>query len=251
MRPVLQFTLLWSLLLLLTSHRWLLLTALIIVLIHLARTLVKVLELAVFSIKGLSQLEDRIKANAENLIAKVLSVPEQSEPLENLRQTWSSITALRLGVGLLQNRQRAAQWMIFMAVLAFAAIYLYLAVLFAFAYYGIARVQLIPYTWLEAFVTSVFIPFQIGDLPHNVWIKLLGGIHCLFVFLIGIGTIFGYLQKKLDSLYKAADFLNTRLQEEEVRRRIETLDEKFKIATPTISPPQRGASTDASSKGST
>lgn len=232
LRPFFQFTLLWSLLLLLASHRWLLWAALIIVLAHLARTLVKVLGLAVFSIKGLSQLEDRIKKYAENLIAKILSL-EQIEPTQDVRQAWMSITGLQLGIAFLRNRQRAVQWMIFMAVLVFGAIYLYIAVLFGFAYYGVARIQLIPYSWGEAFVTALFILFEIGSLPHNIWIQILAGIQCLFVIMVGGGTIFGYLQKKIDSVYKAADFLNSRFQDEEIRRKIEMLSEKFKVSTPT------------------
>ena len=230
-RPFLQFTLLWCLLLLLSSHRWLLWTALIIVLAHLARTLVMVVVLAVFSVKGLSQLEDRIKTYAEGLVAKILGLPEQLEPTEDLRQAWLSITGLQIAIGLLKNRHRAAQWLVFFAALAFVAIYFYVAFLFAFGYYGLARIQSIPYTWAEALVTAIFIPVASTDLPHNPWVKLLGGIHWSFVVLIGVGTIFGYLQRKLDSLYKVAEFLNSRFQEDEVKKRISTLNEKFKVVT--------------------
>jgi hypothetical protein len=250
LRPFFQFTLLWSLLLLLASHRWLLWAALIIVLAHLARTLIKVLALAVFSIKGLSQLEDRIKKYAENLIVKILST-ERFEPTQDLRQAWMSITGLQLAITLLRNRQRAVQWIIFIAVLIFGAIYLYIAVLFGFAYYGVARIQLIPYSWGEAFVTSIFIPFEVGALPHNIWIQMLAGIHCLFVLIIGAGTIFGYLQKKIDSVYKAADFLSSRFQEEEIRRKIETLNEKFKVPAPTTTVATKDVSAAPSSGGTT
>jgi hypothetical protein len=250
LRPFFQFTLLWSLLLLLASHRWLLWAALIIVLAHLARTLFKVLVLAVFSIKGLSQLEDRIKKYAENLITKILNAG-QIEPTQDLRQAWMSISGLQLAIALLRNRQRAVQWMIFIAVLVFGAIYLYIAVLFGFAYYGVARIQLIPYSWGEAFVTSLFILFEVGALPHNIWIQCLGGIHCLFVIMIGAGTIFGYLRKKIDSVYKAADFLNSRFQDEEIRRKIELLNEKFKVPTPATTSAPKDVSPASSAGGTT
>jgi hypothetical protein len=234
LRPFLQFTILWCLLLLLTSHWWLLATALVIVLVHLGRTLVMVVGFAVFSVKGLSQLDARIRAHVERLISQVLS--EQSIATEDLRKTWAWITALQLGTTLLRNRQRAAQFLVFLAVLIFVATYFYLAFLFAFGYYGLARVQSIPYSWKEALVTAIFIPAAFGDLPHNIWIKLLGGIHWSFVVLVGAGTIFGYLQRKLNSVYRAADFLSSRLQEEEVKKRIAILNDRFKVAVAPATP---------------
>lgn len=227
-RPFSQFTILWCLLLLLTPHRWLLIIALLIVLAHLARTLIFVVGFAFLSVKNLSQLDARIKTYVERLIATVLS--EQTVPTDDLRKTWALISTLQLGITLLRNRQRAAQFIIFIAALIFMATYLYLALLFAFAYYGLARINSIPYSWTEALVTAIFIPAAFGDLPHNVWIMLLGGIHWTFVVLVGLGTIVGYLQRKLNSLYRAADFLNSRFQEEEVKKRIAILNEQFKTS---------------------
>lgn len=232
LRPFLQFTLLWALLLLLTSHRWLLMTALIIVLAHLARTLIKVSALAVFSIKGLSQLEVRIKGWAEKLIEKAILASRQAEDTQDVRQAWISISGLQLGVKLFQYRQAVAQGVIFLSVLLFGAIYTYMALLFSFAYYGIARVEGVTYGWADAFVTSIFIPFQFPDLPHNIYIKVLAGIHCVFVLGVGAGTVFGYLQRKVNSLYSVAEFLNQRFQDDELRTSVQVLTERFGTQKP-------------------
>jgi hypothetical protein len=226
-RPFFQFTLLWGVLLLLTSRRWLLCAALAIVLFHLARTLVTVSSFAVFSLKGLSQLEERIRGWAENLIRTAIAASKQAGDTQDLRKTWGAITALQLGLKLLQYRQVVVQSVICLSAFLFGAIYLYVAVLFSFAYYGIARVQGISYGWPDAFVTSLFIPFQFSDLPHSVPIKIVAGIHCVFVFAVGAGTLFGYLQKKMNSLYSMADSLNQRFQEDDLRTTVQVLTERF------------------------
>jgi hypothetical protein len=227
LRPFFQFTLLWALLLLYSSHRWLLWTALVIVLVHLVRALFRVSVLAVFSIKGLAQLEVRIKTWAQLQIAKAIAASRQADESQDVRKAWGAIAALQLGVKLFQNRQAVAQSIIFLSILVFGAIYLYIALLFSFAYYGLARIANIPYSWADAFVTSVFIPFQFSDLPHSIYIKILAGIHCVFVLAIGAGTVFGYLQKKVNSLYSVADFLSDKFQQEDLRTSVEVLTQRF------------------------
>src|SRR6185437_10071120 len=227
LRPFFQFTLLWALLLLLSSHSWLLYTALVIVLVHLGKTLAKVSALAVFSLRGLYQLEGRIKSWAEKLINKAIACSSQAEDTQDLRQVWMSISGLQAGLKLLQYRQIVAQCVVFLSVLLFGGIYIYVSLLFGFAYYGIARVEGIPYGWANAFVTSFFIPFQFSDLPHNIYVKILAGIHCIFVVAVGAGTVFGYLQKKMNSLYSVADSLNRRFQEDELRNSVEILTARF------------------------
>lgn len=228
-RPFRHFTVLWGLLVLFASHRWLLETALTIFLVHLARTLYRVLVLAVISLRGLTQLEERIRQYAELWIGKALAVGTQAEPVDDARKAWGILTLLGLGVQLFRNRQRIAQWVIFLGALVFGTLYLYLAVLFSFAYCGLAALGNVPYRWGDSLVTSLFIPFEFSDLPHTAWIKLVAGIHCTLLLVVGIGTIFGYIQKKMNSLYAAADFLGTRLADDHVRAQMVIFNEKFGV----------------------
>jgi hypothetical protein len=230
-RPLRQFTLLWCLLLLLSSNSWLIQVALAIVVFHLFRALGRILLATVFSISWLAQLEEKVKKYGERLILRVLAGPKDAEIEKDteLRNAVVSLNALRLGVEVLKNRKRVTQGVLALGLLVFLGVYLYLSVLFAFAYYGVARVLSVPYTWGEAFVTSVFIPIMVGELPHNIWLKTLGGIHAVFVILLGLGTVIGYLQKKLDSLREAAETLGTQLEKDEVKRTVQELSAKLKI----------------------
>ena len=46
--------------------------------------------------------------------------------------------------------------------------YVYVAFLFSFIYFGVERLSGYSDTWPQLFVTSMFIPFLIGTLPKGV-----------------------------------------------------------------------------------
>src|SRR5437868_1249156 len=198
-RPIRQFTLLWCLLLLLSANRVLQWIALIVVIVHLGRTLFALGVVALHSISWLSTVEERIRNYAERLIDKALAADQIRKDDQDLRVTWSGLRTIELAVSLLQNRTRAGNVALFILLLGFVAMYLYIAVLFSFAYFGLAKVQLVNLTWAESLVTSIFIPVSYSDLPRNAWLKLLGGVHWISVVALGFGTIYGYARGKLDS----------------------------------------------------
>jgi len=229
LRPFRKFLLLWCLLLLVTSHRDLLLIALIVVLFQLCRLLIQVFSLAVVSSNWLGELEQRIRNYADDLIGKVLLAKEITQDFQNL---FLSITALEIGLTLLRSRRRVVQWTMYLGTLFFLGIYIYLALIFSFAYYGVARALNIPYDWTTSIVNSMFMPLTFGSLPSSNWIRALGGIHALAVLALSIGTIFGYIRQKLDSLHNVADELSKRLEQAEVRAKVAEMREKFQPASP-------------------
>ena len=106
-----------------------------------------------------SQLEEKIRSRVEDAISKILGVPEDADYPPDLKAVLGGLYGVRNAISLLRYRRRITQSIIALSLLAFLGMYLYLALLFSFAYFGIAKVELIPYTWAEALVTSIFIPF--------------------------------------------------------------------------------------------
>jgi hypothetical protein len=224
LRPFRKFLLLWCLLLLVASHRGLLLIALIVVLFQLCRLLIQVFALAVVSSNWLGELEQRIRGYADDVISKLLRAKEITQ---DFQQVFWSITAIEIGVSLLRSRRRVVQWTMYLGTLFFLGIYMYLALIFSFAYYGVARALNIPYDWITSIVNSMFMPLTFGSLPSSNWIRALGGVHALAVLALSIGTIFGYIRQKLDSLHDVADELSKRLEQAEVRAKLAEMREKF------------------------
>jgi hypothetical protein len=238
LRPFRKFLLLWCLLLLVASHRGLLLIALVVVLVQLCRLLIQVFALAVVSSNWLGELEQRIRGYADDVISKLLCAKEITQ---DFQKVFWSITAIEIGVSLLRSRRRVVQWTMYLGTLFFLGIYLYLALIFSFAYYGVARALNIPYDWITSIVNSMFMPLTFGSLPSSNWIRALGGVHALAVLALSIGTIFGYIRQKLDSLHDVADELSKRLEQAEVRAKVAEMREKFQPASaPSSAVPQPG-----------
>jgi len=242
-RPIRQFSLLWCLLLLLSSNRVLIWTALVVVLFHLLKLLWKVLGLAVFSIKWLMRIEEDIRNFAESLLTRVAALPRDLELTQDLRVLVGKAVALRLGVQLLRNRREISIGIVVVSLCAFTVLYLYLALLFSFAYYGIARVESIPYSWSLALVTSIFIPAAYTDLPPNLWMKFVGGTHWFVVVILGVGVVIAYFQKKLQEVYRVAEVLRDRFEDPEMRTAIDALQEKLKATPPPVGPPPKASVT--------
>ena len=115
-------------------------------------------------------------------------------------------------------------------------VYIYIAILFSFAYYGIARVTGVTLAWPDAFVTSLFIPFFISDLPRILAIRLLSGLHCLLVVGVGVGTIVNFLGRRLEAVRKAATEISDRFSEQSIQEKYIILQEKFSATTAVVSP---------------
>src|SRR5262249_100454 len=87
-----------------------------------------------------------------------------------------------------------------------------------------------PYSWLDAAVTSVFIPLFFPDLPKILAIKLLSGVHMFLVLGIGIGTIVNFLRRRLDAIRRTAQELSDQFAEQTVREQYVILEQKVSTA---------------------
>ena len=216
LRPFRQFTLLWCLLLLLTTHRWLLSASLVIVSLQLLSLLIGVIALSFTSNGWFSKLSQGFQQMVEQLILKVTQAKDAGVTQE-VRNAWSTLRFYLIGVNFLQDRRRVAQWTVFLGGVTFIIIYLYLALLFSFEYYGIARLEGVPFAWGDALITSVFIPIAYPDLPHTKLLKLAGGIQWACVFALGASTVVSVFREKLEPIYAVANMITRKMEEEEVK----------------------------------
>jgi hypothetical protein len=234
--PFRRFTLLWCFLLVSTTHQPLLEIALTIVVIHVVFILTAILRVTLFSAGVIANLEGRISQHTDSLLAKIASVNRETEATPDLRNIWTNLSGIKTGLLFLQNKQLVSRWAAVLGCMFLGCVYIYVALLFSFIYYGAARVQSLPLTWPMSFVTSLFLPFSFTDLPHNFWIKLAGGLQCVVMLAIGAGTVINYMTRKAQDLQETAMVLSQRFADEDVQARLVILEEKFK-ATPQT-PPQ-------------
>lgn len=216
LRPFRQFTLLWGLLLIFTIHRWLLDAALIVVSVQLLAFLVGILALSFTSHGWFSDLSQGFQREMEKHIDKIAQAKHVGVTQE-VRSAWAALRYFLIGATFLQDRRRVAQWTVFFGLIAFSAFYLYLALLFSFEYYGIARWQGSSFEWRDALITSVFFPIYHSDLPHTRLLKLTGGIQWAGLVALGTSTAISVFREKLKPLFVVANTITRKMEEDEVK----------------------------------
>jgi hypothetical protein len=220
---------LWGLLLIFASQEILVEIALVVVLGHLFRMLLKVGRLGWRCFKWLSAAEQNLTIYVEGLFARLASIDLSSELTPDQRQVVSILVAIRTSLKLLPAINRVARWAVTSSLWAFGAVYSYLALLFSFAYYGAARVQSIPYTWPQALVTSVFIPALVGHLPRNAFLMLLGAIQWTIFAGLGLGALVTYYNRRLAELQRVTQLVNERLQNPNIRMALDEYEKRTRV----------------------
>jgi len=233
LRPFRRFTFLWCILLVVATHAVIVWLSLVVVLIHLARKIRLILKMVLFSDLWLQRIGANILTSLDKVLAGLAGVTLDSTPTVELRTLWNQVSSYRRMLDFLRDPYILSRWAWVLGIAFLGSVYAYMAVLFSFGYYGIARVGGVRYSWPEALVNSVFIPFFATDLPKILAIRVLGGIQCTLVVLVGIGTIRNFLQRKLNAVCAASAELSNRLREREIQEKYLILEEKFSNPTGT------------------
>jgi len=236
--PFRRFALLWCLLLLLSSRTGLVWTALVVILFHLVKSLIRMASLTFVSFTWLGKLEAFAKTRVEELIAKFDVLPKDVELTADLKKSAGVLIAIRVGVQLLNSRRQIWIGALALSVCVLAVLYANLALLFSFVYFGLAKVQGIHFGWSDALVASFFIPIAYSDLPQNFWLKMCGGLEWLVFFAMTLGVVVTYFQKKFDSLYGLTSALGSRFEDPQINAKMNELLEKLKPKQAVVPPQQ-------------
>jgi hypothetical protein len=236
LRPFQRFTFLWCILLLAATHLAIVWLCLVVVVLHLARQIFRILEVTFFSGPLFKKIGANVLTTIETALAGIAVVTPDTPPTAELRNLWNQLNIWTKATNLLKDSYLVSRWAWVLGIVVFGSIYTYFAVLFSFVYFGIARVSGVPYAWPDALVSSLFIPFFVSDLPKIIALKFVGGLHCLLVVAIGIGTLVNFIQRQVRSIHKTALEISDRLADQKIREKFLVLEAKLAVP-PATTPP--------------
>lgn len=234
LRPFRRFMFLWCILLLVTTHVTIVWLCLIVVVAQLARQVFLIVKLLVLSSRfkeSLRRVGAALLTPIHNALAALESVTRDSSPTNELRNLLNQLNIWRTVLDFLRDPYLLSRWAWIICAVFLGVVYLYISTLFSFAYYGIARISGIVYSWPDAFITSLFFPFFFRDLPRILGVKLLSGIQCVLLLGVGIGTIANFMGRRLDEIRKAVTEASDRFGEQSVQEKYIILQEKFSGTT--------------------
>jgi hypothetical protein len=236
LRPFQKFTILWCLLLLVTTHRWILSVCLAVVAAQLARKIFFVLKLLFFSDAWWQKYRHLIFASLQKHLQALDALTPDVGPSNELKSLFNQLNLWDKILRFLSDPYLMSRWGVLITVVIFGTIYAYFGLLFSFVYHSLAYLFGVSFAWADAIVTSEFMPFLITDLPKVAIIRLVGGIHCALIVTIGVGTVVSFFRRKLDDIRRGAEDMSKRFADQSVREKYLILEQK--ASTPVTAPPK-------------
>ncbi len=229
-RPFKHFTLLWCMLLLIATHKAVLWLSLAVVMCVLALRIKTILKLTLFSRSWLEKIGAAFYTRLNSMLGILATVSPKTEVSKELKDLWQQLGLWQKVARFLSNKYLLSRWASLLVGCFYICVYLYIALLFSFVYFGIARVSGLNLTWSEAVMNSVFIPVYVTELPKTFFMRLVGGAQWTLVVVVGFGTFWNYFHKRLDAVYTGALEISHVLADEGVRAKYKLLESKVKPA---------------------
>jgi hypothetical protein len=235
LRPFRRFMFLWCILLLVSTHSQIVWVCLIVVMVHLARRIFVLLKV-LFSDPYLKKVIARLFDTVGNAVDGIEAFASDSAPSNELRAMRNQVKTWRTITGFLRDEYLVSRWAWVLGVVAFASIYVYISLLFPFAYFGIAKVSGISYSWGSALVNSLFVPLFATEIPRTLPLRVLAGAQFILTVTIGVGTFFNFLQRRVFAIRTAAKVINDQLIDQAFQEKFAILETK--LATSPANPSQ-------------
>ena len=232
-RPFRRFTVLWCALLLFATHRLVLWLSFVVVLWVLALRILTILKLTLFSRSWLEKVGAAIHTRLNDMLSMLASVTPKTEVTKELKDLWQQLGLWERVARFLGNKYLLSRWASLLVGAFYVCIYVYVALLFSFVYFGIARISGLNMPWSEAAVDSIFIPVYVTELPKTFFMRFAGGVQWSLIVILGLGTFWNYFHKRLEAVHASAIEIGGLLTDETVRERYKLLESKVKPAKTT------------------
>jgi hypothetical protein len=232
-RPFRRFTALWCALLLFATHDLVLWLSFAVVLCVLTLRIWTILKLTFFSQSWLEKIGAATYTRLNIMLGMLTAVTPKTELNQGLRDLWQQLGLWKIVTRFLGNKYLLTRWAGLLMSAFYVCMYVYIALLFSFVYFGIARVSGLTMPWSEGAVDSIFILVYVRDLPKTSFMRLAGGVQWMLVVVSGFGTFWNYFRKRLNEVHTGAIKVSGLLTDETLRVKYELLESKVKPAKTT------------------
>jgi hypothetical protein len=231
--PFRRFTVLWCALLLFATHDLVLWLSFAVVLWVLVLRILTILRLTLWSRSWLDKVGAAIYTRLNVMLGMLAAVHPKTEVTKELKDLWQQLGLWERAARFLGNKYLLSRWATLLVSAFYICIYVYIALLFSFVYFGIGRISGLNVPWSETAVDSIFIPVYVTELPKTFFMRFAGGMQWTLIVIVGFGTFWNYFHKRLEAVHAGATEIGGLLTGENVRARYKLLESKVKSAKTT------------------
>ena len=199
--------------------------------LHLARRIFRLLKVMLFFDPYMKRGIEGMFNIVGNAMDAIGAFTPDATPSQELKNKWNEAKTWKMITSFLRDEYLVSRWAWVLGAVSFGVIYAYIALLFSFAYFGIAKVSGISYPWPDALVASLFIPLFATELPKTILFRALGGVHFSVVVAVGFGTFFGFLQRRLFAIRTAATVVNDKLIDKSFEEKFLILGKQLEVSS--------------------
>ncbi len=218
--PLRSFTIAWCLLIVATDKPMIMLVGVIVLAIHLIRLIVNLARRLASARQFLKDAETNVVNRATNLLNTLMNASDEMLTNPDVLQAVSFLGLFRGSAFLLINRIEISYLFFLAGVLLYFAVYARIAILFGFVYLGVAKLNHIPLSFLDAMVNSFAMPLSYTNYPRYWLLQLSEDIHSLVVIALGFGALSAYMRQKAEAFRGVAEDLWVKLDRADVRSRM-------------------------------
>jgi hypothetical protein len=224
-RVFFKFALLWSLLILTVNWKPFIVIAIGVTFLGAAKAIWILWDIFSGGTGWVDKMENNFSIQIKALIEQISQWDGSTSP-ENLKQTINSLKFHRsLYNFITDNTAILKRWAFTLSLIVSVPFYCYVSFLFSCVYFGIGKISNFDFSFANAFVDSLFMPFAWSALPSNLPIRFIGGLQATYIAVIGYNILFRHLGSRLDKITAVACKLGNPFQEELLKARMQKVEE--------------------------
>jgi hypothetical protein len=234
LKPFTEFSLLWSLMILTTENRVIIVIATSVAVYCAGRA---IYELWAFTSDASTWVE-KLKGSFAKQIATHVGQVRAWEEMTQIDEVTKAANALKMLESIFSfiadNKKFLARVTAGIAACVSIIFYCYISFVFSCAYVGMSKVQGIPWIWSDLFATSLYMPMAFTNLPRNFPIEFLGGLQGVAIIVLGWNIFFRHMNSGFQRIAVAVSELRGPFEDRVLRVKFTLIQEQMAKLGPVI-----------------
>ncbi len=236
-KPFTEFSMLWSLMIITTGNRFIIVVATLVALYCAGRAIYELWDFT----SDASTWVEKLKGTFASRIAAHVGQVRAWEEMTQIDEVTKAANALKMLESIFMfiadNKRFLTKVTAGVSIVVSLIFYCYISFVFSCAYVGIAKIQGLPTNWPDFFVTSLFIPIAFTNLPRNVPIELIGGLQAVAILALGWNILFRHMNSGFKRVALAASELRGPFEDRVLKVKYALIEEQAAKLGPVVSPP--------------
>lgn len=236
-KPFMEFSVLWALLILITSNKFVIVLSSLVALFCAGRSIYELWGFAADASSWIEKLKGRFAEQIATNIGKIRAWEEVTQ-LDEITNAANALKMLEsIFAFIAENKKFLARTTTALAAIVSVVFYCYFSFLTACLYVGLAKLQGISWPWSQSLVTSLYMPFAFTNLPRNFPMQFIGGLQAVAVTLVGYNIFFRHLNSRFERIAVAATELRGSFEDKVLRVKFSFIQEQVSRAQAIVASP--------------